>query len=166
MTQTITLQRGSVTLASSATSLLFANSATGTATRLIIGYLSWTSDFPTVFGRCNFAVLRNGAASPNFNVFAANFSGGSAKTISYSPHDMTSGHHGQGVSSTEHVPAFFNTNTGMIGASAKAGGAAYMAIYNKYIIIGPSDEIHVSWFDNGGGSQPAVIQFCFTLITE
>lgn len=167
MAQTIALQRGEVTLSAYTQTLLFTNTSSGTATRLVVGYLSWTSNFTSVYGMCAFGVLRSGAASPNFSIFAGT-AGGPATTGTFTPHNTGTGWHGQGVSSTENVPALYGQGaSNPIGsASLYQGSSPIMAWYNKNVMLGPSDQIYVSWYDNGGGNRAATIQYCFTLITE
>lgn len=167
MAQTIALQRGSVTISHNTSTLLFTNTSSGTATRVIVGYLSWTSDFSTVYGQCTFGILRNGASSPNFSIFAANYGGGATRNISFSPNDTSTGWHGQGASSIENIPVLYNDTAGIIGAYSLSGSSSpLMATYNKNVMLGPSDQIHCGWYDNGGGNRAAVVQYCLTLITE
>lgn len=167
MAQTIALQRGAVTLSAYTSTLLFTNTSSGTATRMVVGYLSWVSDFNTVYGLCTFGVLRNGSSSPNFSIFAGT-AGGPARTETFVPHDTGTGWHGQGISSTENSIAIYNQGgaTPIQSSSAYSGAAPILAWYNKNVMLGPSDSVYVSWYDNGGGNRAATIQYCFTLITE
>lgn len=170
MAQTITLQRGELTLTHNTNSLVFTNGASGTATRMVVGYLSWTSNNSTVYGSCTFAVLRNGASTPNYSIFAATFVGDAARTMSFSPHDTTNGWHGQATGTFEYSPCLKNTlDAGIAGTpvslSASANGPS-RAFYNPDTMLGPSDAVYCAWYDNGGGARSAVIQYCFTLITE
>jgi hypothetical protein len=167
MAQTIALQRGSVTLSNNTSTLLFTNTSSGTATRLIVGYLSYLSNFPTVSGHCTFGILRSGASSPNFSMFAGTYPGQLARQVNFSPNDTSSGWHGTSGGPIENNPTLTNDNTGLIGASSMSvGNGPIVATYNKNVMLGPSDAIYCAWKDNGGGNRAAVIQYCFTLITE
>jgi hypothetical protein len=167
MPQTISLQRGTVTLSNNTSTLLFTATASGTATRVIPGYLSYQSDFSTVYGYCTFGILRNGASSPNFVIIGATYPGSPARQVSLSPHDTASGWHGQGTSTTENVPVLVQTSTaGPIQTSAMNQGSPIMGWFNRNIMIGPSDAFYCAWSDNGGGNRSAVVEYCFTLITE
>lgn len=168
MPQTITLQRGEVTISNNTSTVLFTNGSSGTATRLVVGYLGYTSDFATVYGYCTFAVLRNGATSPNFNIIAATYPSDPARTVSFSPHDTANAWHGQATSTFEYSPVFRNSTAGIVGASclSASGNGPTRAFYNPNVMIGPSDVVYCGWSDNGGGNRAAVVQYCFTLITE
>jgi hypothetical protein len=167
MAQTIALQRGSVTLSNNTSTLLFTNTSSGTATRLIVGYLSYVSDFSTVYGYCSFGILRSGASSPNFSMFAGTSPGQPARAVSLSPNDTSSGWHGNSGSGTENVPTITGDGTGLVGVSSiSVGNGPIVATYNKNVMLGPSDAIYCAWSDNGGGNRAAVVQYCFTLITE
>jgi len=167
MAQTIILQRGAVTMTHNTATLLFTNTASGTATRVIVGYLSFTSDFATVSGHCTFGILRSGAASPNFNIFAATYPGVTSRTISFSPNDTSSGWHQNSGGAVANNPALFNTTAGLVGTSSMStSNGPIIGTYNKNVMLGPSDDVYCAWFDNGGGSRAAVVQYCFTLITE
>lgn len=167
MPQTITLNRGTVTLANNTSTLLFTSPSSGTATRVMPGYLSYQSNFSTVYGYCTFGILRDGASSPDFVIIGATYPGAAARQVSLSPHNTASGWHGSGTSSTENVPVFVQTSTaGPISAQAMYQGSPIMGWFNKNIVIGPSDAFYCAWFDNGGGNRSAVVEYCFTLITE
>jgi hypothetical protein len=135
----------------------------------MVGYLSWTSNFSTVYGYCTFSVLRNGASSPNYSVFASTYPGGSARTMTLTPHNTRTGWHGSSTSSTEISPILFNqSDAGLIGAACLSSSSSgpNRAFYNSDIMIGPSDAIYCSWFDNGGGNQTANVQYCFVTVNE
>ena len=166
MAQTVTLHRGQVTLAHNTSTLLFTSTSSGTATRVIPGYLSYQSDFSTVYGYCTFGLLRSGASSPDFVIIGATYPGSPVRHVSFSPHDTASGWHGSGTSTTENVPVFSNGSAGPIGTSSVYQGSPVMAWFNRNIMIGPSDAFYCSWFDNGGGNRSVVVEYCFTLITE
>lgn len=166
MAQTVTLHRGQVTLAASTSTILFTSTSSGTATRVIPGYLAWYSDFGTVYGYCTFGILRNGASSPNFSIIAATYPGTAVRQMSFSPHNTASGWHGQGTSNSEKVPVFTNGTINPTGVGAMTEGNSTMAWFNKNLIIGPSDAFYAAWADTGGGNRAAIIEYCFTLITE
>jgi len=167
MAQTVTLHRGQITMSNNTTSLLFTATSSGTATRVIPGYLSYQSDFSTVYGTCSFGILRSGASSPDFVIIGGTYAGAPARQLSLSPHDTASGWHGNGTSTTENVPVLIQTGTaGPIQLTAMQQGSPIMGWFNKSIIIGPSDAFYCSWNDNGGGNRAAVVEYCFTLITE
>jgi hypothetical protein len=167
MAQTVSLHRGQVTLANNTSTLLFTATSSGTATRVIPGYLSYQSDFSTVYGYCTFGILRSGESSPNFVIIGATYPGAPARQVHLSPHDTASGWHGNGTSTTENIPVLVQTGAaGPIQTGAMYQGAGIMAWYNKSIIIGPSDAFYCGWSDNGGGNRSAVVEYCFTLITE
>jgi hypothetical protein len=168
MAQSIALQRGEVTMVHNTSTLLFTNGSSGTATRLVVGYLSYTSNFSTVYGYCTFAVLRNGAASPNFSIIAATYPGNVSRTVAFSPHDTANGWHGQATGTFEYSPVLENPDAGIIGARCLSASSPLpsRAFYNPNVMLGPSDGVFCGWFDNGGGSRSAVVQYCFTLITE
>lgn len=167
MPQTVSIQRGEVTLAHNTSTLLFTTSSSGTATRVIPGYLSYQSNFSLVYGYCSFGLLRNGASSPDFTIIGATYPGDQARQLSLSPHDTATGWHGQGTSTTENIPVFVQQNTaGPVWTSSMYQGAPIMGWFNRNIIIGPSDAFYAAWFDNGGNNRSAVIQYCFALITE
>jgi len=170
MAQTVTLQRGELTATHNTVNLLFTNAATGIATRMIPGYLSWTSDFASVFGYCTFGVLRSGASSPNYAIFAACYPAVAFRTVSFSPHD-TSGTFGTALANANN--SVLLNNQGNAGLSTRPLSKLFItsndsakAFYNPNVIIGPSDAVYCAWYDNGGGSQAAVIQYSFALITE
>lgn len=168
MAQTIALQRGEVTMSNNTNTLLFTNTSSGTSTRMMVGYLSWTSDFSTVYGTLGFGVLRSGASSPNFSMFAANGAPNPRRTISFSPSNTRTGWHGQGVSSTEYSPLMSNGAAGLIGSTpfGSSTSGVYNAFYNTDVMLGPSDAVYCGWLDNGGGANPAIVQYCFVLVTE
>jgi len=170
MAQTVTLQRGELTASHNTVTLLFTNAATGIATRMIPGYLSWTSNFASVSGYCTFGVLRSGAASPNYAIFAACFPAVAFRTVSFSPHD-TSGTFGAALASVNNSVLLNNQGNAGLADTPKSmvnitSNIATKAFFNPNVIIGPSDAVYCAWYDNGGGSQAAVIQYSFALITE
>lgn len=167
MAQTVTLHRGQITMSHNTTSLLFTATSSGTATRVIPGYLSYQSDFSTVYGYCSFGILRDGASSPDFVIIGGTYPGAPARQVSLSPHDTASGWHGSGTSSTENIPVLVQTGTaGPIQQQSMWQGTPIMGWFNRKIMIGPSDAFYCSWYDNGGGNRAAVVEYCFTLITE
>lgn len=173
MAQTLVLQRGEVTASQNTTTLLFTNTASGTATRMVVGYLSWASDFSTVAGRCTFGVLRSGEVSPNFTIFAGSSGGTSSsfnRFITFLPSDHTSSWHGN-INNAQENSVIMHSNSAGTNAFKNysclvtfGGGSA--ARYTTDVMLGPSDEVHVSWNDNGGNNRAAVIQFCILLVTE
>jgi hypothetical protein len=169
MPQTVTLQRGEISMTHNTTSLLFTSTSSGTATRVIPGYLSFQSDYSSTYGHCTFGILRNGASSPDFVVFAAT-TGTQTRQLHFTPHNTATGWHGQGASSVE-TSIVFGNFTSTIGMTRNvpaylASGTPTLAWYHKNLMIGPSDAFYCNWFDNGGSSNPAVVTYCFTLITE
>lgn len=168
MAQTIALQRGEVTMSQNTTTLLFTNTSSGTSTRMMVGYLSYTSDFGSVYGACSFSILRSGASSPNYTTFAATYAGGAARTVGFSPSNTTTGWHGNSGSGSENTPVFINQGqAGIIAAFSLAQvGGPFKAMYLNDIMLGPSDAVYCSWYDNGGGSRSAVVQYCLVLVTE
>ena len=166
MAQTIALQRGEVTMTSNTSTLLFTNTSSGTSTRVIVGYLSYNSDFANVSGYCTFSVLRSGEVSPNFSIFGAASPGNAAKSVTLSPHNVRTGWHGVSNSANDYTPTLNNTtNAGLIQATS-LGSGGLKAFYNSDVMLGPSDAVYCSWFDNGGGSRAAIVQYCFVLVTE
>lgn len=168
MAQTIALQRGEVTMTQNTATLLFTNTSSGTATRMMVGYLSWTSDNPTVYGSCAFGILRNGESSPNFSAFAASSGPVTRRMVSFSPSNTRTGWHGQGISATEYSPLMSNNSAGLVQATpfGSTTSGPYNAYYNTDVMLGPSDAVYCSWYDNGGTSQSAIVQYCFVLVTE
>lgn len=168
MAQTIALQRGEVTMAQNTQTLLFTNTSSGTATRMMVGYLSWTSDFSTVYGQCAFGVLRNGESSPNFATFAASSGPVTRRMVSFSPSNTRTGWHGQGVSATEYSPLMSNDSAGLVQSTpfGSTTSGPYNAYYNTDVMLGPSDAVYCAWYDNGGGNRSAVVQYCIVLVTE
>ena len=167
MPQTVSIQRGEVTLAHNTSTLLFTATSSGTATRVIPGYLSYQSNFSTVYGYCSFGLLRSGASSPDFVIIGGTYPGSPARQLSLSPHDTATGWQGSAGSSTANVPVFAQTGSaGPIWTPSMYQGSPIMGWFNRNIIIGPSDAFYAAWFDNGGNSRSAVIQYCFALITE
>jgi hypothetical protein len=168
MPQTIALQRGEVTLSNNTNTLLFTNTSSGTSTRMMVGYLSWTSDFSTVYGSLGFGVLRSGASSPNFSMFAATGGAGYRRTVTLSPSNTRTGWHGQDISTVEYSPLMSNSSAGLIGATPlePVVGSPYNGFYNTDVMLGPSDAVYCGWLDNGGGARAAIVQYCFVLVTE
>lgn len=167
MAQTIALQRGAVTMSHNTTTSLFTNTSSGTSTRMMVGYLSYVSDFSSVYGYCTFSILRSGASSPNYSIFAASYPGGAARTIGFSPHDTTTGWHGNSGSAQENNPVFLNQGqAGLLAAFSLSQTNPIKAMYISDVMLGPSDAVYCSWFDNGGGNRSAVVQYCLVLVTE
>lgn len=169
MAQVIAIQRGALSMAHSTTTLVFTGPSTGTSTRVIVGYLGWTSNNATVYGYCNFSVLRSGASSPNYAMFAGTYPADAARTVSFSPHDTRTGWHGSAGSTTENSPILWNQSTaGLVGGTclSTSGNGPNRAWFNSDILIGPSDAIYCTWFDNGGGSRTATVQYCFVTVNE
>ena len=169
MPQVIALQRGELSMAHNTTSLVFTGPSTGSSTRLIVGYLGWISDFSTVYGYCTFSVLRSGASSPNHSVFASTYPAGPAKTMSFSPHNTRTGWHGQATSGIMYCPVLSNpSDPGLLRSTCLSdfSGGGSRAFYNADILIGPSDAVYCSWYDNGGGSRAASVQYCFVTVNE
>lgn len=168
MAQAIALQRGEITMSNNTNALLFTNTSSGTATRMMVGYLSWTSDFSTVYGSLGFGVLRSGESSPNFSMFAATGGASPRRMVTLSPSNTRTGWHGQGVSSTEYSPLMSNTSAGLIGSTpfGSTSGSPYNGFYNTDVMLGPSDAVYCGWVDNGGGARAAIVQYCFVLVTE
>lgn len=173
MPQTIALQRGQITATSGTTNLVFTNTSSGTATRMKIGYLSWTSDFGGVVGRCTFGILRSGASSPNFTAFANAFDGDSGnRTVSFIPVTATMNYLpflGSAANNSAYQQ-WLNNTAGILQTrsyifNSSSNGANY-AIYVDDLMLGPSDQVHVAWNDSGAGSRAGIIQYCFVLITE
>jgi hypothetical protein len=167
MAQTIALQRGEVTLSSGTNTLLFTNTSSGTSTRMMVGYLSWTSNFATVYGSLGFGVLRSGESSPNFSMFAATGAAAYKRTVTLSPSNTRTGWHGQDTSNVEYSPLMSNDSAGLIGATSLGpiNGSPYNGFYNTDVMLGPSDAIYCGWKDDGS-SRAAIVQYCFVLVTE
>lgn len=169
MPQTISLQRGQVSLSSSTSSLVFTNSASGISTRLIPGYIMMRMNSADTGITCTFGVLRNGAAVGNEAVFAiANSQGGFNSTdgFSFSPHDAALNvSYAGGTSTSQFVKAIYDG--GLLCNSMYFGTSnnAYQAYYNNDVMIGPSDAIY-AYFRSNAGTRTATVQYCFTLITE
>lgn len=169
MAQIIALQRGSVSIAHNSTTLLFTGPSTGSSTRLIVGYLGYICDFTFVNGYCTFSVLRSGAASPNYTMFAATYPAVPAKLVSFTPHNTRTGWHGNTNTTTENSPVLFAPNVAGINQAqchSESANGPMRAFYNSDIMIGPSDAIYVSWFDNGGSARTANVQYCFLTVNE
>ena len=163
MAQTIQLYRGQVTCTQGSTTTLFTNTSSGTATRLRIGYIGWQSNFSTVYGALSIGILRSGSS----NYVAIGASGGSnpARTESFVPHN-TSITSGAGTSQT--LP-WLNNGSGVTLYQTNGlsqGNPPSSAFYIADVMIGPSDQVAVGWYDNGGGSRSAVVDYCMVAITE
>lgn len=168
MAQTVTLQRGELTATHNTVNLLFTNAATGIATRMIPGYLSWTSNFANVQGCCTFGILRSGAASPNYAIFAACYPTGPFRTVSFSPHD-TAGTFGAAGGTINSVLLNNEFTAGLAGQPSSMSfflNTSTKAFFNPNVIIGPSDAVYCAWYDLGAGQRAGVIQYSFALITE
>lgn len=169
MPQVIAIQRGALSMTHNTTSLVFTGPSTGSATRIMVGYLSWTSNNATVYGYCTFSVLRSGASSPNFSVFASTYPAGPSRTMSFSPHNTRTGWHGSSTGTNEFSPCLYNpSSAGLIQSvclSENTNGPN-RAWYNSDIMIGPSDAVYCSWYDNGGGARAATVQYCFVTVNE
>lgn len=169
MAQTVSIQRGEITMTHNTTSLLFTSTASGTASRVIPGYLSWIASGGTVAGHGSIGILRSGEVSPNFVLIAASYPSTLARTMSYSPHDTATGWGSISGVNTANSPILVNpNNAGPIQSQSmfQSGSGANMAWFNKYIVVGPSDAFYCGWFDNSGSARSAVFQYCFTFITE
>lgn len=170
MPQTITLQRGQISASSSSTNLVFTNSASGIATRLIPGYLGILVSSADTGVRCVFGVRRSGAIAGTESVFAIAFNQGSFNStdgFSFSPHDTANQSMGVGGGSTTSqsqaiwqgglnaYPFYYGSST----------PNAFAAFKHNNVMIGPSDAVYV-YFQSDAGTRTATIQYCFTLITE
>lgn len=168
MAQTIALQRGEVTLSNNTSTLLFTNTSSGTSTRMMVGYLSFASNFSSVAGGCTFGILRSGESSPNFSLFAGS-AGYYNRFVTFSPSNTRSGWHGNSGGANENTP-FMNSDgtTPLISGSclSLSNNPARVAWYNTDVMLGPSDAVYCGWSDNGGGNRAAVIQYCIVLVTE
>lgn len=166
MAQIIALRRGEVTIANYGTTLLFTGPSTGSATRLMVGYLSWTSNNSPVYGYCTFSVKRSG--SSYYVPFGATYNGSQARTQSLTPHDTRTGWNGNSSSNISQTPVLINLNSaGLIGAQGMtSSGGISRAWYNSDVMIGPSDEVYCSWVDNGGSGFSAVVQYCIVTVNE
>lgn len=162
MAQTIQIYRGQVTMSSGTTTTLFTNTASGTATRLKVGYLGWQSNFATVYGALSLGILRNGSS----NYVAIGSSGGSnsVRSESFIPHNSSvTG----GTTSTANLPWLNSGGITLNGYnSLSQGSTPSTAYYISDVLIGPSDQIAIGWFDNGGAGRAAVVDYCIVGITE
>jgi hypothetical protein len=167
MAQTITLQRGQITSTSATTTLLFTNSATGTATRLIVGYLSYLATSNDTDKFCNFGIRRSGASSGTEAVFASSSLSAYGRGGSFSPHDTATQSIVNTVAQTNNsAKSFVN---GLLGAPVSSNDNAnprdlQISYYNNTTMIGPSDAVYCYYAS--ATSISAVIQYCFILITE
>ena len=169
MPQAIALQRGQLSMSNNTTSLVFTGPSTGSATRVIVGYLSWTTSAGLANGYCTFSVLRNGSASPNYSIFAASNGNYNTYTTSFSPHNVRTGWHASSTTTNENSPVLSNSsNAGLIGATClmQTTAGPMLAFYNSDIMIGPSDAIYCSWSDNSGNARTATVQYCFVTVNE
>jgi hypothetical protein len=167
MTQTITLQRGQITATSGSTNLVFTNAATGTATRLVVGYLSYKLASNTDGKYCNFGIRRSGASSGSEVVFASSVQPTYGNGMSFSPHDTTSQSNiNFGATTASFTKSF---NGGLLGSPTQVGSGIYynaaIAYYNNTTMIGPSDAVYC-YYAEDAGIVSAVIQYNFVLITE
>lgn len=167
MAQTITLQRGTVTLTQDTTTLLFTNTSSGASSRIVTGYLSYAiaagaSGYP----RLNLGVLRNGATSPNFSVFASANASSSIKAQSFISMDSLGAW--KGNSNNYASPGFSSTTTNLYGRECLdfAVSPRSSAYFLPSVMIGPSDAVYAGWYDNGGSSLSGVVQYCMAIITE
>lgn len=163
MAQTIQLYRGQVTCTQGTTTTLFTNTSSGTATRLRIGYIGWQSNFSTVYGALTIGVLRSGSS----NYVAIGGSGGStpSRFESFVPHNTSVA---TGSTNTQSMPWLNNASgvtlyqTNSLSQASNPSTAYYIAD----VMIGPSDQVAVGWYDNGGGSRAATVDYCIVGITE
>jgi len=168
MAQTIALYKGSTTISSGAATTLFTNSASGTASRVRFGYLSWTSDFATVRGFLSIQVFPSGATYPS--LLAAGYSASDARHVSAIPLSSYTGMSSGTSTITLYAPSFwssaatFLTSVNSITQSQQNPGSS--VFYNQDCLIGPSDVIKANWQDSGGGSRSAEINYCISTITE
>ena len=167
MAQTITIQRGKVTLTSGSTTLLFTNGATGTASRLITGHLTISST-NLIQPAIGFAVLPSGLSSPDYSVFAGTIASAAARLFSATPHDAG----GQFYNTTSNFavqPTFYNDtlNIQVIRSMATTTASAIPTrfYYNTNVMIGPSDAIYVGYTDISAANSANVI-YNFVIITE
>lgn len=170
MPQTITLQRGQISASSSSTNLVFTNSASPIATRMVPGYLGVKLNSADTGLRCVFGVRRSGASAGSECVFAIADSQGSFNStdgFSFSPHDTANQLMGVGGGSTStQSQAIWQGGLNAYGFYfGSSTPNAYVALKHNNVIIGPSDEIYV-YFQSSAGTRTATIQYCFTLITE
>lgn len=163
MAQTIQLYRGQVTCTQGTTTTLFTNTSSGTATRLRIGYIGWQSNFSTVYGSLTIGVLRSGSS----NYIAIGGSGGSnaTRTESFIPHNTSVV---AGSTNTQSMPWLANGSTVNLYQTTSLSQTATpsTAFYIADVMIGPSDQVAVGWYDNGGGSRAATVDYCIVGITE
>jgi len=162
MVQTIQLYRGQVTCNQATTTTLFTNTSSGTATRLRIGYIGWQSNFSSVYGSLSIGVLRSG--SSNYVMIGSSNTAQASRLESFVPHNTSVG----GSTSTVSYFPNLNNQSGVTlyqGASLSASQPA-TAYYIADVMIGPSDQIAVGWYDNGGNSRAATVDYCIVGITE
>lgn len=168
MAQTITIQRGLISATSGSTTLLFTQSASGTASRLVVGYLTVTSS-NAIQPFASFAVLPSGQSSPNFSVFAAcnAAADGTGRLFSATPHDA--GGFYVDTYQNQKQPIFYNNlqNITLTRSTWNTSGSAVPTkfFYNSNVMIGPSDSVHVGYSDPNGGLSASII-YCFVIITE
>jgi hypothetical protein len=162
MAQTIQLYRGQVTMTQNTNVVLFTNTASGTATRLKVGYIGWQSDFSTVYGNLAIGVLRSG--SSNYVSIGASGGSNTAREESFIPHNSGVA---AGAGTTSNLP-WLNASTVTLQryGSLSQNTAPSTAFYVSDVLIGPSDQIGIGWYDNGGGSRAAIVDYCFVGITE
>jgi len=170
MAQTITLQRGELSVSSNTTTLVFTNSSSGTATRMIPGYLGMKMNASDSGVSCVFGVRRSGASAGTESVFAVGRTDGSFTQVngySFSPHDTAMQAIGVGGSSTTSFGQAITQGGLNVGAFNFGSSTPNVSVAFKHnnVMIGPSDEVYV-FFRSDSGSRTATIQFCITLITE
>lgn len=158
MPQTITLYRGEVTLAQNSLSTIFTNTASGTATRLRVGYLSWQSDNPTVYGSLTLSIVRSGGTA--YNPVAGTYASNVSRLQGFAPisglNTQTTGgfFYGSGYTSASSIDPY------------KVTAFSNIAVYNDNIMVGPSDSVVLSWNDNGGTNKSCLATYCIVGITE
>ena len=171
MTQTIALQSGEVTMTNNTETLVFTNTASGTATRMVVGLLSFHDVTPTgnTYGYCSWAVLRDGASAPDYSEFAGTKPGQPSHAQTLLPFESAQGFFTTDTSAYQNTTVFYSADatSELQDYSNKSNSSGPRAgWYRDNVIIGPSDKIYCAWKDNGGNNNTAVFQYSFTLITE
>jgi hypothetical protein len=142
--------------------LSLVNTASGTATRLKVGYIGWQSDFSTVYGRVAIGVLRSG--SSNYVSIGGSNASQTARQESLIPHDSGIA---AGSGTTTSLPWLHATSIALQRiVSLGQDVTPSTAFYISDVLIGPSDQVAIGWYENGGGSRAAIIDYCFVGITE
>ena len=162
MAQTIQVYRGQVTCAQSSTTTLFTNTSSGTATRLRIGYIGWQSNFSLVYGSLSIGILRSG--SSNYVMIGGSNAAQPSRTEAFVPHNTSV----TGYTGTSPYLPYLNNGSAvtLYGSSSLSSGQPATAYYVQDVMIGPSDQVAVGWFDNGGNNRSAVVDYCIVAITE